>query len=72
MNQKETDEILNHIKIKFDEEVPGIVKMVVRKKMIKRFQAYDVQTMPESLRKCSVENIIDIVQKGIESGKLKL
>ena len=72
MDQKETDEILSHISQKFDEEVPGIVKMVVRKKMIKRFQAYDAQPMPESLRNCSVENLIDIVQKGIESGKLKL
>ncbi|MFB5619730.1 MAG: hypothetical protein ACE5RC_01165 [Nitrosopumilus sp.] len=71
MDQKETDEILNHIKLKFDEEVPGIVKMVVRKK-IGRFQAFDVEALPESLRNCTVENLIDIVQKGIESGKLKL
>lgn len=72
MDQKETDEILNYIKLKFDEEVPGIVKIVVRKKMIGRFQSYDVQTLPEALRRCTVENLIDIVQKGLESGKLKL
>lgn len=72
MDQKDIDEILNHIKLKFDEEVPGIVKMVVRKKMIGRFQAFDARTMPESLRNCSVENLIGIVQEGIESGKLKL
>jgi len=71
MDQKETDEILNHIKQKFDEEVPGIVKMLVRKK-IGRFQAFEADTMPESLRNCTLENLINIVQEGIESGKLKL
>ena len=72
MEQKDVDEILNHIKLKFDEEVPGIVKMVVRKKMISRFQAFDAKTMPESLRNCTVGDLIDIVQEGIESGRLKL
>ncbi|MCV0401235.1 MAG: hypothetical protein K5777_04580 [Nitrosopumilus sp.] len=72
MDQEKIDEILNHISQKFDDEVPGIVKMVVRKKMIGRFQSYDAQTMPESLRNCSVEDLIDIVQKGLESGRLKL
>ena len=72
MDQKEIDEILNYIKQKFDEEVPGIVKMVIRKKMISRFREYDAHTLPESMRNCSVENLIDIIQQGIESGKLKL
>ncbi|MBC8515808.1 MAG: hypothetical protein ISR81_05255 [Nitrosopumilus sp.] len=72
MDQKETDEILNYIKQKFDDEVPGIVKMVIRKKMISRFREYDAHTLPESMRNCSVENLIDIIQQGIESGKLKL
>ncbi len=72
MDQKEIDEILNHIKQKFDDEVPGIVKMVVRKKMISRFREYDAHTMPESMRNCSVKNLIDIIQEGIESGKFKL
>ncbi|AFS82178.1 hypothetical protein [Candidatus Nitrosopumilus sediminis] len=72
MDQKDIDEILNHVKQKFDEEVPGIVKMVIRKKMISRFREYDAHTMPESMRNCSVENLIDIIQQGIESGKLRL
>lgn len=72
MDQKEIDEILNYIKQKFDDEVPGIVKMVIRKKMISRFREYDAHTLPESMRNCSVENLIDIIQQGIESGKLKL
>ena len=71
MDQKETDEILNHIKQKFDEEVPGIVKMVVRKK-IGRFQAFETETLPESLRNCTLENLVNIVQEALESGKLKL
>lgn len=71
MDQKEADEILNHIKQKFDEDVPGIVKMVVRKK-IGKFQSFNAKTLPEILRNCTVEELIDIVQKGLESGKLKL
>lgn len=72
MDQKDVDEILDHIKQKFDDEVPGIVKMVIRKKMISRFREYDAHTMPESMRNCTVENLINIIQEGIESGKLKL
>ena len=71
MDQKEADEILNHIKQKFDEDVPGIVKMVVRKK-IGKFQSFDAKSLPETLRNCTVEDLIDIVQKGLESGNFNL
>ena len=33
MKQKEIEEILNHINQKFDEDVPGIIKMMMRKKL---------------------------------------
>ena len=71
MNKKEADEILGHISQKFEENVPGIVKMLVRKK-IGKLQSFDVESLPEPLRTCTVEELLDIVKKGLESGKLKL
>ena len=71
MNQKEIDEILNHISQKFNDDLPGIVKMLVRKK-IGKFQSFKAETLPDSLKTCTVEELINIVQEGLESGKLKL
>jgi len=71
VKQKEIEEILNHINQKFDEDVPGIVKMLVRRK-IKKFQSFQVESLPDSLRTCTVENLINITKQGLESGKLKL
>ena len=71
MKKKEVDEILEHISQKFEDDVPGIVKMLVRKK-IGKFQSFSAKSLPDSLRTCTVEELIDIVQKGLESGKLKI
>lgn len=71
MKKKEVDEILEHISQKFEDDVPGIVKMLVRKK-IGKFQSFDVGTLPEPLRTCTVEELLDIVKKGLDSGKLKI
>lgn len=71
MKKKEIDEILGHINQKFEDDVPRIVKMLVRKK-IGKFQSFDVESLPDSLRTCTVEELIDIVKKGLESGKLKI
>ena len=45
MKKKEIDEILQHISQKFEDDVPGIVKMLVRKK-IDKFQSFDVESLP--------------------------
>ena len=71
MKKKEADEILEHISQKFEDDVPGIVKMLVRKK-IGKLQSFDVESLPKSLRTCTVEELLDIVKKGLESGKLKI
>ena len=71
MKKKEVDEILEHISQKFEDDVPSIVKMLVRKK-IGKFQSFDSDSLPESLKTCTVQELIDIVQKGLESGKLKI
>ena len=71
MKKKEVDEILEHISQKFEDDVPSIVKMLVRKK-IGKFQSFDVKTLPESLRTCTVEELLEIVKQGLDSGKLKI
>ena len=71
MKKKDEKEILEHISQKFEDDVPGIVKMLVRKK-IGKFQTFDVESLPESLRTCTVGELIGIVKKGLESGKLKI
>ena len=71
MKKKEADEILEHISQKFENDVPGIVKMLVRKK-IGKFQSFDPESLPESLKTCTVQELIEIVQEGLESGKLKI
>ena len=71
MKKKEVDEILHHINQKFEEDVPGIVKMLVRKK-IGKLKSFDTESLPDSLRTCTVEELIDIVKQGLESGKLKI
>ncbi|MHA7734666.1 hypothetical protein [Nitrosopumilus sp. S6] len=71
MKKKEIDEILGHINQKFEDDVPGIVKILVRKK-IGKLQSFDAKSLPDSLRTCTVEELIDIVKKGLDSGKLKI
>ena len=71
MKQNEIDEILDHINTKVAEDVPSLVKMIVRKKM-GGFQSFDVESLPDSLRNCSVEELISIVKQGLDTGKLKI
>ncbi|MCV0391672.1 MAG: hypothetical protein K5790_00070 [Nitrosopumilus sp.] len=71
MNQKETDEILNHLGLKIEKDVPGIVKMLVRKKLHK-LESFEIDSLPKSLRECTVEELIIIIKEGLESGKLKI
>jgi hypothetical protein len=71
VEQNEIDEILDHINTKFAEDVPSLVKMIVRKK-IASFQSFEAESLPDSLRNCSVEELISIVKYGLDVGKLKI
>ena len=71
MEQNKIDEILDHINTKVAEDVPSLVKMLVRKK-IASFQSFEVESLPDSLRNCSVEELISIVNHGLDTGKLKI
>ncbi|MDF2422218.1 MAG: hypothetical protein OPY06_04335 [Nitrosopumilus sp.] len=71
MEQNQIDEILDHINAKFAEDVPSLVKMIVRKKL-SSFQSFEAESLPISLRNCSVEELISIVKHGLDTGKLKI
>lgn len=71
MEQNEIDEILDHINTKFAEDVPSLVKMIVRKK-ISSFESFEAESLPDLLRNCSVEELISIVKHGLDAGKLKI
>jgi len=71
MKQSDIDEILNHINEKFNDDVPGLIKMIVRKK-ITRIETFEIDSLPSSLRECTVEELIAIVKNGLVSGNLKL
>lgn len=71
MEQEEIDEIIAYVNSKYDENVPRLVKMLVRKK-IGGLQSFDVESMPESLRNCTVEGLFGIAKEGLNSGKLKI
>jgi|DEB0MinimDraft_3_1074331.scaffolds.fasta_scaffold592637_1 hypothetical protein len=71
MKKNEIDEILEHLTQKFEDDVPSLAKMLVRKK-IGKFKSFDSDTLPEPLKACTVKELIDIVQEGLESGKFKI
>ena len=65
------EEILNHINEKYDENVPSLAKIFVRKK-IDKLQSFPIESLPECLRVCTVEDFITIVKDRINSNKLKI
>jgi len=71
MNQEKIDEILDHINSKYDENAPALVKMLIRKK-IGALKSFEIESMPESLRNCTVEELLVIAKEGLISGKLKI
>ena len=71
MEQNKIDEILDHINTKFGENVPNLIKMMIRKK-IGNFQSFEVESLPDSLRTCTVEELISIVKHGLDTKKLKI
>lgn len=71
MNQNEIDEILRYINAKYHERVPGVVRSLVKGK-IRKIQEYESEEMPEPLRRCTVEELLLIVQRGLKENKISL
>ena len=71
MEQNEIDEILDYLNEKFDANIPSFVKLLISKK-IHKLQSFDPNSLPDSLKNCTVEELIVILKQQLDSGKLKL
>jgi hypothetical protein len=71
MQQKEIDEIIDYLNEKLDANIPSFVKILIGKK-IHKLQSFDPNSLPDSLKNCTVEELIVILQKEMASKKLKL
>ena len=71
MDDSEIKEIIDYVNKKYSENVPRPVRFVVRKKA-KMMEKFDPAEMPESLRRCTIEDYVEIVKKALHEGSLKL
>ena len=71
MNQYEINEIINYINSKYHERVPSPLRALIKGK-IKKIETLPPSELPLSLRKCTVEELLLIVQNGIRLGIVKL
>jgi hypothetical protein len=71
MQQNDIDEILHYINEKFDANIPSFVKLLIGKK-IHKLQSFDPATLPDSLRNCTVEELITIFKNELDAKRLKL
>ncbi|NIM25259.1 MAG: hypothetical protein GTN35_01990 [Nitrososphaeria archaeon] len=71
MNDSEIKEIIEYVNKKYSENVPRPVRFVVRKKA-KMMEKFDPSEMPASLRKCTIEDYVEIVKNALHDGSLKL
>ena len=71
MKQNDIEEIINYINEKYDENIPSLVKIFVRKK-IGKLQSFPIESLPSCIKTCTVEDFITIVKDGIDSHKLKI
>lgn len=70
MNNEQTKEIIDFINTKYEKEVPGPVKFVVKRKT-KKIEKLDLDDFPESFRKCTIEELILILKDAHEKKLLK-
>ena len=71
MEQDNINEILDYLNDKFDANIPSFVKMLIGKK-IHKLQSFDPDSLPDSLRNCTVEELIIIFKNELDSKRLKL
>ena len=71
LNKKQKQQIINFINSSYDENIPGPVKFIVKRK-VKDIQDFDLDTIPESLRNCTVEELLLILKDAYENDQLDL
>jgi len=69
MNNAEKREIIDWINKRYDEEVPSPVKFVVKRKA-KRIETLNIEEFPDSVRKCTFEEFLAILQDAYKNKKL--
>ena len=70
MDDGNAQEIIDFINTRYDEEVPGPVKFVVKRKA-KKIERLDLNDFPESFRKCAIEELILILKDAYSKKLLK-
>ena len=71
MNKKETKEIINFINSSYDKNIPGPVKFIVKRK-VKKIENFDLDDLPDSIRKCTVEELLLLLKEAYEKKQLDL
>ena len=71
LNKKEKKQIIDFINSAYDENIPGPVKFIVKRK-VKKIQDFDLETIPESFRNCTVEELLLILKEAYEKDQLQL
>ena len=71
LNKKEKKQIIDFINSAYDENIPGPVKFIVKRK-VKKIQDFDLDSIPESLRNCTVEELLLILKDAYEKDQLDL
>ena len=71
MNKKEKKQIIDFINSAYDENIPGPVKFIVKRK-VKKIPDFDLETIPESFRNCTVEELLLILKEAYEKDQLQL
>ena len=70
MDNEKTQEIIDFINMKYDKEVPGPVKFVVKRKA-KKIKTLEPNDFPESFRKCTIEELILILKDAHDKNLLQ-
>ena len=71
LNKKEKKQIIDFINSAYDENIPGPVKFIVKRK-VKKIQDFDLDSLPEQLRNCTVEELLLILKDAYEKDQLDL
>ena len=71
MNKKEKQQIVDFINSVYDENIPGPVKFIVKRK-VKKIQDFELDSIPEPLRNCTIEELLLILKDAYEKDQLDL
>ena len=70
LNDNKTQEIIDFINARYEKDVPGPVKFVVKRKA-KKIEKLDLNDFPDSFRRCTIEEFILILKDAHDKKLLK-